>query len=386
MNFYVMLSLPTLDGLWKIAVFLIMISVIVTLHEFGHYIIARWNRVRVLSFAVGMGPTILKWTSKRSGISYRLNVLPIGGYCSMKGEDLAGSGKIGKPSDKKVEPEKIEDDHFSGETLISRKPWQRLAIVVAGPIANFITAIAIFIIGGLLFGVPSSGDIATVVGTLDPSYPAIRAGLLPGDQITTVDGIKMGVNRSVFSVINIKKSGPVNVVYLRDGQSHQTMITPMVIHKKGKVAFRRLGIVFKPVYHHVNPVESVSLALSQFSETTLMQINGYRAIFSRPTEIAGQMSGVVGMAQVSAEVQDQGWPNYLQFTAIVSIAIGILNLLPFPALDGGRAIFILVEMVRGKPVEPKKEALVHLGGLALLMCLMLGLAYHDILNLLTKTS
>src|SRR5579872_7373499 len=165
----------------KILVFLLMLSVLVVLHELGHFIVARLNRVRVNDFALGMGPTLLKWTSKRSGTNYRLNLFPIGGYCAMQGEDGKSNEAEQQREFRAVNPgAEPGDDNFQAKT-----PWQRLAIVVAGPIANFIVALALMFVNSVGFGTPVA---TTTVGALQPNMPAQKIGLKPGDVITSIDG------------------------------------------------------------------------------------------------------------------------------------------------------------------------------------------------------
>src|SRR5271155_3274233 len=167
----------------KLLLFLVMLSVLVVLHEYGHFLLARRNGVRVDDFALGMGPTLLKWTSKRSGTNYRLNLFPIGGYCAMKGED----GKTTEAEQQRAfrNDGKHDDDNFQAKT-----PWQRLAIVLAGPIANFIVALVLLFVAFAAFGVPGEKPTAKVF-QLTPGAPADKAGLRPGDTITKIDGVAM---------------------------------------------------------------------------------------------------------------------------------------------------------------------------------------------------
>jgi regulator of sigma E protease len=205
-------AIPGLDAVGKIAVFLLMLSILVVLHEGGHFLLARLNGVRVNDFAVGFGPTLLKWTSPRSGTNYRLNLLPIGGYCAMQGEDgnttqaeqqrefrasLQNAGAVASTGTGGVAvlerpvtgvaapaapvPVSVEDN-FQGKT-----PLQRLSIVVAGPIANFILAFVILLVAALCIGVPSPNANSQVAMVL-PDSPAARAGLQMGDQIVSIDG------------------------------------------------------------------------------------------------------------------------------------------------------------------------------------------------------
>jgi regulator of sigma E protease len=393
------IALPTLAGLGKILVFVVMISVLIVLHEFGHFIVARRNGVRVNDFALGMGPTLLRWTSPRSGTNYLLNLFPIGGYCAMKGEDGktneaeqqrqfrenvdAGTGSLaGTPgfstSGVALLPERTatvqrgtgangiaralhEDDNFQ-----AKRPLQRLAIVVAGPVMNFIVALVLLVVSYAVLGIPSP---TTQVGDVSPGKPAALAGLKAGDRITAVNGVAVNDGSVLVHDIQTSLGKPLTLRYLRAGQSREVTLTPVpgpdgAGHTVGIIGFLK---VLAP--------QRVPLGTGTFG--------ALGGLFTHPAATAGQLHGVVGMASVSGEVQDAGWGAYLSFAALISISLGIFNLLPIPALDGGRGMFILAEMLRGKPVDPEKEALVHVGGFALLIVLMLAVSYHDIAELVS---
>ena len=171
---------PDLSAVGKIALFLLMLSILVVLHELGHFLMARLNRVRVNDFALGMGPTLLKWTSPRSGTNYRLNLFPVGGYCAMQGED----GKTNEAEQQRrfrSDAGNCDDDNFQ-----AKSPLARLGIVAAGPIANFIVAFVLLFAVAVGYGREVS---LPTVGTLQPNMPAQRAGLQPGDTIVAVDGV-----------------------------------------------------------------------------------------------------------------------------------------------------------------------------------------------------
>jgi regulator of sigma E protease len=348
------LAIPSFDGFGKIVVFLFMLSVLVVLHEAGHFIVARWNGVRVNDFAVGFGPTLLKWTSPRSGTNYRLNLLPIGGYCAMQGEDGQTSEAeqqreyreaLGAPGPSSVVSESggvavaertsvstlpqldvpvqasakraafsagapgLRGGTFGAvpgaDNFQAKTPWQRLAIIVAGPIANFILAFLILFVAAVTFGIASP----TFVG--------------------------------------------------------------------------RIGFIRIPEFQRVGFFQAIPVAGAEFANAFSSQISGYGQLIRHPAQYGSSVSGPIGMERAASAYQDLGWGPYLDLAAMISVALGLLNLLPFPALDGGRAVFIIAEMLRGRPVEPEKEAFVHVTGFAVLITLMVFVAYHDISNIVT---
>ncbi len=407
-------SLPTLAGLGKILVFLVMISLLIVLHEYGHFIVARRNGVRVNDFALGMGPTILRWTSPRSGTNYLLNLFPIGGYCAMKGEDgktneaeqqrqfrhdvgTAVTGSVaGTPgysssgvallpereTQRRVTPafgsaavRVHEDDNFQ-----AKRPLQRLAIVVAGPFMNFIVAIVLLVVSYAVLGIPSP---TTQVGNVSPGKPAALAGLRAGDRITAVNGVPVSDGIVLVRDIQGSLGKPLVLEYVRGTESRSVSLTPVAGpdgagHTVGIIGFMK---VLAP--QRVSLASALTRSGQDFAAIWTSTFGALGGLFTHPAATAGQLHGVVGMASVSGEVQDAGWGAYFSFAALISISLGIFNLLPIPALDGGRGVFILAEMLRGKPVDPEKEALVHVGGFAVLIVLMLAVSYHDIANLVS---
>jgi len=371
-------SLPNFDAVGKIVVFLLMLSILVVLHEGGHFLLARWNGVRVNDFAVGFGPTLLKWTSKRSGTNYRINLLPIGGYCAMQGED-------GKSTEAEQQREfraaalpaaARVDDNFQ-----SKSPLRRLSIVVAGPIANFILAFAIFFVAAISFGV-ASGTVSQQIGILMPGSPAMKAGLQLGDKVLSIDGRSFSSGEAMIAKIHASAGKPLTIAYRRAGTDRTVRVTPYLAKVDGKM----VGLIgFRPIptFERVGFVQAFPVAAEEFANQLVGQLTGYGQLITHPAQHAASISGVIGMERAASVYQDLGWGPYLSLAAAISIALGVLNLFPFPALDGGRAVFIVAEMLRGRPVEPEKEALVHVTGFAVLMVLMVFVAYHDIANIVT---
>jgi regulator of sigma E protease len=373
------LALPDADALGKIVVFLIMLSVLVVLHEGGHFLLARLNGVRVNDFAVGFGPTLLKWTSKRSGTNYRLNLLPLGGYCAMQGED-------GKTSEAEQQREfrstaLAAEAAPADENFQSKTPLRRLSIVVAGPVANFILAFAIFFVAAVSFGVPSP-NYTQQIGILLPDKPAAKAGLRLGDAVVSIDGQTFKTGEEMIAKIHASAGKPLAITYRRAGVVRTVTVTPYAQKIDGKT----VGLIgFRPIpaFERVGFASAVPIAGEEFAGQLTGQLTGYADLITHPVQHASSISGVIGMERAASVYQDLGWGPYLSLAAAISIALGVLNLFPFPALDGGRAVFIIAEMLRGRPVEPEKEALVHVTGFAVLMVLMVFVAYHDIANIVT---
>ena len=370
------LALPSLVGIEKVVVFLIMLSVLIVLHEGGHFWIARLNGVRVNDFAVGMGPTLLKWTSPRSGTNYRLNLFPIGGYCAMQGED-------GKTSEAEQQRDFRGNRTTDPDNFQAKAPLRRLAIVIAGPVANFILALALFFGGALLFGT-ASNEAAPQIAALQPNMPAQAAGMKVGDTIVRVNATEITNGNMLVTLIHGSAGKRLHLTYVRDGVQGSVDVTavPRKDPSTGKIV-GLTGFVPRSVFKRVGFIEAGKSAWNEFTGSIAMQVGGIVALVSHPAENAGQLHGIVGIAQVAGQVQDFGWAPYLGLAAMISISLGIFNLLPVPALDGGRAAFIVVEMLRGRPVDPEKEAYVHLGGFAVLIALILMVSYRDIARIVS---
>jgi regulator of sigma E protease len=363
----------------QILVYLMTLSVLVVLHEFGHFLVARRNGVRVTDFALGFGPTILKWTSPRSGTVYRWNVLPLGGYCQMKGED-------GKSTEAEQQREFRSGEGYDPDNFQAKTPLQRLAIVVAGPVANFIVALVLFVAAALAFGIPDDKP-TTMIFQLLPGYPAARAGMQAGDRILSVDGAVMQDGDQLVRLIHSSPGKQLAIVYERHGARHQVVVTPRAEKdKKSGTTIGLIGFQALPMMHRVGLGPAWRSSWAQFSGIITGTLGALGGLVTHPQEVAGQFQGPIGMARVSAQAQQFGPYMFLSLAGMISISLGIINLLPVPALDGGRAVFILVEMLRGRPVDPEKEALVHVGGFAILIMLMLAVSYHDLASAIAGRS
>jgi regulator of sigma E protease len=370
----VLLAIVNLVGIEKVVTFLLMLSILVVLHELGHFVIARRNGVRVNEFAVGMGPKLLGWTSPRSGTLYSLRALPIGGYCAMQGED-------GKTSEAEQQREfrdarAIEQDNFQAKSA-----WRRLAIVLAGPMANFVLCFLILLIAAVVFGVAGEAN-QPVVGALVKGSPAAVAGLQPGDRIVVIDGVAVVNGAALVDTIHRSFGKKLDLVYERNGVRTEMYVTPAACPiPPGKKGWGCIGFAPVPAYARVGFTEAVRVSALEFRNIASDTVGSVVLLVTHFTKYAPQLSGPIGIGQVATTVQDWGWGPYFGLAATISFALGLFNLLPIPALDGGRAAFIIAELIRGKPVDPEKEAMVHIAGFAALMALMLLVAFHDIVRI-----
>ncbi len=337
---------------------LVLFSVIVVIHEFGHFFLAKKNGIEVFEFSLGMGPTIVSKEIK--GTKFSLKIFPIGGACMM-GED----GE--------------EEDEIKGN-FNEKSVWARMSVILAGPFFNFILAYVVAVIM-----VAWSGYSPTVIGEVVENSPAQEAGLEAGDEI-----IKMGNERTLIwsevALYNQMHQGEeVEVTYERDGEKFVTTVTPefdeeleiyrLFITGVGNQQANLLEALEYGAYNVVYVIESVVDALGQI-------VTG---AFSMDA-VGGPVMIVSAVGDTYDAAAEYGWQtvvlNMLNWIVLLSANLGVMNLLPLPALDGGRFIFLLIEAVRGKRIPPEKEGMVHIIGFVLLMVLTVVVLFNDISRLI----
>lgn len=355
-----------MDTVISIFIFLIMFTVVVFSHEFGHFLLAKLNGITVVEFSIGMGPTLLHFT--KGGTKYSLKLLPLGGACMFEGEN----GVIDE--DKEAPQEEIEGS-FSKAGV-----WQRIATVVAGPVFNFILA---FIFSLIIVGFCGS-DKPVIQGTME-GYPAEMAGIEAGDLVTKVNNEKIHLYRQISLISALNKGEELEIEYIRDGETYVTTIVPQYKEENGRYYIGILG--------SGELIECKGGNLFKYAFYEMEYWFGYTFKCLKML-VTGQLTkddvaGPVGMTQQIGEtyeaVKPYGFSSVLftmmEFATLVSVNLGVLNLLPIPALDGGRLVFMLIEVVRGKPIPPEKEGIVHLIGFAALFILMIFVMFNDIMRL-----
>lgn len=325
--------------------FIFVFGMIVFAHELGHFLTAKYNGIKVHEFALGMGPVLVK----RQGAEtlYSLRAFPIGGYVKMEGEDEAS-----------------EDPR----SFSNKKPLQRLLVLAAGAFMNFVLAYVLLVI--IMF---SMGSPSNIVGDIVQDYPAVEAGIIAGDEIVSINGKEIKNWDAVIENINSSNGEALTIEVIRDGDERLTFdVVPRVRDDGGY----QIGIQTKFV-KRID--QAFGMAWKQF-------ISFFTDIFKFFTsigksEVDAELVGPVGLVSIIGEVSRQGIMNLLLLAAYISINLGIVNLLPFPALDGGRIIFVVIEMIMGKPIDREKEGYVHFIGFAILMALMVFLVFKDISRL-----
>lgn len=338
----------------KILVALLVFSAIIIIHELGHFLLAKKNGIVVEEFSLGMGPRLLSFEA--GGTRYSWKLLPFGGSCMMLGED---------------------GEDMSEGAFGSKSVGARIAVIAAGPLFNFLLAfvLAIFIVGTIGYDAPVIKDVTE-------GYPAQEAGLRAGDRITAMNGKRIRLYRQFSNYALFHAGETVEFEYERDGQTYRTTVTPMLTN-----AGYKYGISGSVNYFRVrtNPLETLAYSAYEvyyWIDTTVQSLG----MLFRGGVTLNDMSGPVGVVQVIGDTYEESrsegtlyvWLNMFNIAILLTANLGVMNLLPLPALDGGRLVFLILEAVRRKRVEPELEAKVHFAGLMLLMLLMVVVMFNDI--------
>lgn len=328
--------------------FVFVFGLLVFFHEFGHFALAKMNNIKVHQFALGMGPKLISFKGKET--EYSIRIFPIGGYVKMEGEDESS------------------DDARS----FSRKtPLQRISVLAAGPIMNIVLAILLFAIIAFNSGIPVNINI---IGEVMENSPAEEYGLESGDKIVKINEVEINNWEDIVKNISESKEDIIHLKIIRNGKILYFDIKPTFDKESGR---KILGI--SPTYEK-SLISSVKVAV-QNVYLAVKQIFDYLINLTRGKASLENIVGPVGMVQHVGEAARMSIFHLLFLAGIISINLAILNILPFPALDGGRIIFAIVELIKGSPIDPEKEGLVHMIGFIVLIALMVLVLVKDITRL-----
>jgi regulator of sigma E protease len=357
--------------------FLLVLSIVVFIHEFGHFIVARWCGVTVRTFSIGFGREIFGFTDKK-GTRWRFAWIPLGGYVKFLDDENAAS----KPSKEALEGMTAAERAGAFQT----KPiWQRAAVVAAGPMANFLLAIAIYTAVNLTVGVRT---ITPRIGEVMPGMPAAEAGFKPGDLITTIDGWSIEGFEDIQRIVGVNGGRKLVIGVDRDGKKLDIAVTPKTQKQDDTLGgtFSRGLIGVTPSRasdaletKRVGPFEALRLGVRETYTNIAQTLQGIGDIITR-RQAADQMGGPILMAEVTAKVAGLGIEPMLRWIAFISANIGFLNLLPIPVLDGGHLLFYGIEAVRRRPLSQRMQEIGFQIGIALVLMLMVYVNLNDLLR------
>ncbi|ACE90977.1 metallopeptidase protein [Rhizobium etli CIAT 652] len=359
----------------NVVTFILVLSLLVFVHEMGHYLVGRWSGIRILAFSVGFGPEIFGFND-RHGTRWKISAIPLGGYVRFFGDEDASS----KPDSEKVAAMSEED---RARSFAGAKLWKRAATVAAGPIANFLLAIAIF---AVLFSVYGRMIADPVVAEVTPDGAAAAAGILPGDLLVAIDGSKVETFDDVRRYVAIRPSQKIVVTVERGGQKLDVPMVPQRTDRTdqfgNKIELGQIGIVtnkeagnFRPRTY--TPLEAVREGVIESAGIVTGTFKYIANIFAGSMR-ADQLGGPIRVAQASGQMASLGIGAVLQLAATLSVSIGLLNLMPVPVLDGGHLMFYAVEAVRGRPLGAKAQEIAFRIGLAMILTLMVFTTWNDI--------
>lgn len=352
----------------------LIFGIIIFVHEFGHFIVAKANGIGVVEFSIGMGPKITSFM--KNGTRYSLKWIPFGGSCMMLGDDHG----IVDPDEEPLSADLVE------RSFNSKSVWARISVIVAGPFFNFLLALVCAVVIISIHGVDRP-----VIDSIMENYPAQEAGIMAGDQIYSINGKRVKTIRDVSMYIDKYYKNELSLVVLRDGKKVDVKLLPKEHTEDGVTRFL-IGIQWKMArYEKVKPHQAIVYGVHEVNYWIKITFQSLGMFFTGDAGI-NDLAGPVGIVDIVDEVVEESksdggyyvFLNLLNLMMLLSANIGIMNLLPIPAVDGGRLFFLLIEAVRGKPVDRKKEGYVHMIGIILLFILMIVVMFNDLFRAFGK--
>ena len=345
--------------LLTILYFALILGIIVCVHEFGHFFFSKLFGVYVYEFAIGMGPKIFSKKGKNGETTYSLRAIPIGGFCSLAGE--------GSEEDKKLPKDRL---------LQSKPVWQRFLIMFFGAGNNFILALVVLFFLGLFMGSPNDKPI---IKSVISDSPVEKAGFIPGDVITYVNGEKANTLDDVQLYLVIAK-GETEIVVLRGEENKTIKVTPLTEEeKKEQKKDYTFGFEFNQDREY-GFFSAISYSFKKFASLVRQMIMTIKGLFKGGISVK-DLSGPVGIFSAVDQTKESGVSSLFYLLALLSLNVGFVNLIPFPAFDGGRILFLIIEKIKGKPVRAETENLIHTIGFFILLALIIYVTINDVIRL-----
>lgn len=342
--------------------FILILGIIVFVHEFGHFIFAKKAGIYVYEFSIGMGPQIFKWHRKNDETVYAIRLFPIGGFVQMAGEEVEVDEKIPK------------------EKRMQSKTWlQRFMTVIAGIMFNFILALVLLFVIGFVSG---SQTNKSYVGDVEVGSKAYEAGLTSGSVINKIDGKKVNNYDRLMLEFQVRVGQTIDFeVTTADGETKNISITPEKIDSDKTTSYK-YGFSLKTTTEH-GFIAAIKYAFRKTFSLIEQMFFIICYLFTGKLSLKS-LSGPIGIFTVVGQTAKTGFINLVYLLALISINVGFINFLPLPAFDGGRILFLIIEKIKGSPVNTKIENIIHSIGFVLLMLLMVVISYNDIINLLKR--
>ena len=339
-----------------LAIFLFLIMIFP--HELGHFIAARRCDVQVNEFAFGMGPVL--WKKQKGETLYSIRLFPIGGFCGMEGED-------GSPDEEETDEngEPVTEE-YNPRSFNNKKPWQKIVILAAGAFMNVVSAFLILTVVTLYLGFNT-----TVIGEVSPGYPAEQAGIETGDKILSANGHDIENWNDLSPAIQESDGNEIAIEVLRNGETMTFRLTPSYDEESGRYV---IGTMCRVSHDPIKAVKSSFIGTFRLFKVMFQSLG---MLISGEATIQ-DVSGPVGIVQMVGETSSQGLWSFGFLMALICINLAVINMLPLPALDGGRIIIVLFSWITGKAVSPKVEGIIHTVGLVALLLLAAVVTFNDI--------
>ena len=340
--------------------FILILGLIVLVHEFGHFIFAKWAGVYVYEFSIGMGPKIFGKKDKKGETEYCIRAIPIGGFVSLAGEEVDDDKKVDKT-----------------RKLYNKNFIQRFMIMIAGAMNNFILCFVLLLLGALIYGSVSQKP---VVSSVSEEYPAYTAGIQAGDTIISIDGEKVASWSEVQLLIQTAK-GKEMTIELKDknNKEKEVKLTPQVVKNDNGTESYIIGVGMGGKVQK-GFIPSLKYAVNTLGSLFKLMFTTLKELFTGNVAVK-ELSGPVGIYTVVGEQAKNGFQSILYLIAFLSMNVGVINLLPFPAFDGGRVLFLIIEKITKKAIPTKVENAINNVGFLLLILLMIYVTFNDILRL-----
>jgi len=339
-----------------------VLGIIVIIHEFGHYISARSLGIAVQEFAVGMGPAL--WKKQGKTTLYSVRCIPFGGYCLFD-PHIEGDDSRGRPL-----------------SLVKRKALTKIYVHLAGPFMNFVLAAALFTV---LFSFIGVAEDMAVIGAVEPDSPAAAAGILPGDRILSIAGEEVAVWQDLLRIMRAYRGeGEVEFLVQRATETHTLLVTPRYVPEEDRSIIGVLVDQNYMIIQKISPLEAIRLGLRQTIMMIGILINAITQLVTGKINVAEELSGPVGLALVIAETASTGLTDTFFLIAFLSVNLGLMNLLPVPALDGGKTIMYTIELIRRKPLKHEIEGWLNAAGFAFVILLVVYLTFNDIVRIIGR--
>ncbi len=370
--------MPILYDLWSFAGYLVpfvfVLSLVVFIHELGHFLVGRWCGVKVDAFSLGLGPELAHFVDGQ-GTRWRLALLPLGGYVKFHGDaDFASMSHVEQAAALSPEARRI--------SFFTQPVWKRMAIVAAGPVANFVLAVVVFT---GVFSVFGRSELTPRVALVQPDEAAAAAGFQPGDLILSVNGTPTASWTDMQEIVQVSPNVPLTFIVRRGEKDVALDVTPRLRLVEGPFGSNRVGLIGLRPRAQAEDWQVVHYGLADAARQGVSE-TGY--IVSRTMGFIGglfngsssmdNMSGPIGTGVIAGEVAKLGFAALLNLVAVLSISIGLLNLFPIPLLDGGHLLYYFIEALKGRPLSERAQEMGFRVGLAFVGGLMLFATFNDI--------